>query len=584
MSCFSSTIFCLPSPPAPSPPPISPHSRFDVARPAKLVRRSSLRPGVEPSDGEPWLQQPARHLKLAVHGAADEEALRARARTAQRECAEWERTYARGLYDVQYPPPPPFSLPSAPSAPSQLNPPVLNPPYAAPPAPDESLRQRTVDKLDIYRDSAAIPVGSESTRRPPRPKRSSQRLRDKRTVVPSALRTPPLTPLPLYIKPLGALNSPTAPFSSSTRRLSPPPSSTKALVGKPASCSLIQHPMCRELVSECREVFDTAGATLTIFDEDRLVFLASSGVEQNAESIPRQESFSAHTVLNRHRGFVVLDAARDWRFANNFFTRKHGFRFYAGFPLTLPTDLRHSDSPRVAIGSLCLTDKLPRSAFPDGDRQKLARLAAQASLSIEEWARARLAVKVTQLDAGFKAWQRELELAHASWETASPLSARSQHRLDLSTRSIAAQLDLPLVYVLSLAPSPSSSSSSPSSATLTSTVRLLSCAGVPSHPLGFSLDLHVKALQAPEGGLVYENPAPSQGASSYSGGILLAIASGGPRDLEEGKKDDGGGGGGDTRGCVLAVFKREKKRIFGKEELLYLRKFAEALGACVEGL
>ncbi|GAA5921711.1 hypothetical protein JCM1841_007100 [Sporobolomyces salmonicolor] len=211
-----------------------------------------------------------------------------------------------------------------------------------------------------------------------------------------------------------------------------------------------------------------------------------------------------------------------------------------------------------------------------------ARLAAQASLSIEEWARARLAVKVTQLDAGFKAWQREIEFAHASRATASPLSARSQHRLDLSTRSIAAQLDLPLVYVLSLAPSPSSNASSPSSAPLTSTVRLLSCAGVPSHPLGFSLDLHVQALQAPEGGLVYENPAPSPGAASYSGGILLAITSGGPRELEEGKNDDGGGGGGGTRGCVLAVFKREKKRIFGKEELLYLRKFAEALGAYVE--
>ncbi|GAA5899907.1 hypothetical protein JCM5296_006211 [Sporobolomyces johnsonii] len=526
----------------------------------------------------------------------------------------------QGLYDLQHPPPPP---PSLPSAPSQLNPPFYNPPYTPPPAPDESLRQRTVDKLDLYRDSVAVPVESESARRPPRPKMSSLRLRDKRTAIPSPLRTPPAmpsvavpvepdsarrpprpkmssrrlknkrtvvpSPLPtppalppaLFIKPFSALNSSAAPSSFSTRLFSAPPSSTKAFAALPASCSLIQHPFCREIVSECREVFDTTAASLGIFDEDRLVFLASSGAEQSFESIPRHQSFSAHMVLNRHRGFVVLDAAQDWRFANNFFTVKHGVVFYAGFPITLPTDLRNADSPRVAIGSLCLTDKLPRSEFTNEDRQELARLATKASLSIEEWARARLANKITQLDAGFDAWQREVELAHS---TPSSLSPRSQHVLDLSTRSIASQLDLPLVYVISLSPPPASDASSPPPATSMPMplprVRLLSCSGPPSHPLGFSVDLHVKALQAPEGGLVYENPTPSRAAWSYSGGIVLAVASEArSRGIEEGMEGDGG-----TRGCVLAVFKREKKRVFGKEELLYLRRFAEALGEYVEEL
>ncbi|GAA5862007.1 hypothetical protein JCM1840_006906 [Sporobolomyces johnsonii] len=391
-------------------------------------------------------------------------------------------------------------------------------------------------------------------------------------------------PPALSIKPFSALNSPAAPSSFSTKLFSAPPSSTKAFAGPPASCSVIQHPFCREIVSECREVFDTTAVSLGIFDEDRLVFLASSGAEQSFESIPRQQSFSAHMVLNRHRGFVVLDAAQDWRFANNFFTVTHGVVFYAGFPVTVPTDLRNANSPRVAIGSLCLTDKRPRSEFTNEDRQELARLAAKASLSIEEWARARLANKITQLDAGFDAWQREVKLAHSPPTTPSPLSPRSQHILDLSTRSIASQLDLPLVYVLSLSPPPFSDASSPPSATSMHRVRLLSCAGPPSHPLGFSVDLHVKALQAPEGGLVYENPTPSRAAWSYSGGIVLAVASEGrPRGIEAGMEGDEGGGGG-TRGCVLAVFKREKKRVFGKEELLYLRRFAEALGEYVEEL
>ncbi|GAA5862010.1 hypothetical protein JCM1840_006907 [Sporobolomyces johnsonii] len=144
MSCFSWSIFRVPSARPPSPPPNSPRHRFDVARPAKLVRRSSLRPLHTRPEGEPWLPPLEGHLELAAHDEADEEALKAR--IAERERAEWERIYARGLYDLQHPPPPP---PSLPSAPSQLNPPFYNPPYAPPPAPDESLRQRTVDKLDL---------------------------------------------------------------------------------------------------------------------------------------------------------------------------------------------------------------------------------------------------------------------------------------------------------------------------------------------------------------------------------------------------------------------------------------------------
>jgi hypothetical protein len=83
-----------------------------------------------------------------------------------------------------------------------------------------------------------------------------------------------------------------------------------------------------------------------------------------------------------------------------------------------------------------------------------------------------------------------------------------------------------------------------------------------------------------EGGVLYENAAlpsaslPSSpaskgaGESRYSGGILLGVRRGRGGTGEETEE---------TGGTVLAVFKTEEKRVFGKEELAVLRRFVEVL-------
>jgi hypothetical protein len=325
--------------------------------------------------------------------------------------------FLQGDFDLERVPAPPFhpleaTLPPAGGRrPSQL-PPSLFPPYSPQEGPSEPLRQRTVDKLEMYATRPEPLSPSRSSTPPSRPRKSSKRpLNPPPLPSPPAkayLPSPPLTPPEVIVG-----GSP--PATSPTKR--PPlvlPTPSTSSIAAPTlnslnSCrSLIQHPLCRDIVAECLQNFETNAAILTVFDEEKLVFLASSDVEQDPKSIPKQASFCSHTVLNGDRGFVVLNAATDWRcvpfsplplilspflpfppsfftpasifsiltysflrFANNCLVVEGGVRFYAGMPIFASTDLRNSSAEKVAIGTLCVTDPAPREGFSAGERAEL---------------------------------------------------------------------------------------------------------------------------------------------------------------------------------------------------------------------
>ena len=83
------------------------------------------------------------------------------------------------------------------------------------------------------------------------------------------------------------------------------------------------------------------------------------------QGLPRGLSLCGHVVA-RQRSLVVLDIARDARFAGNPALREQGLRFYAGVPLR--------DAAGHALGALCLMDTAPR-AFDEREKRLLQAMA-----------------------------------------------------------------------------------------------------------------------------------------------------------------------------------------------------------------
>lgn len=132
-----------------------------------------------------------------------------------------------------------------------------------------------------------------------------------------------------------------------------------------------------------------------------------------------------------------------------------------------------------------------------------------------------------------------------------------QKLFDAATTALGSGLNLSLVYLVELN---LSSSHSP-------TLTLLSAYNLPATRPQFDPALHVRALRAPEGGLLFKNPLCSTEGVEWEGpgfasGILLPV-----------HESEGGGGGG--KGWVLAGYTRDAGREFEEDELGYFVRVAE---------
>jgi signal transduction histidine kinase len=105
-----------------------------------------------------------------------------------------------------------------------------------------------------------------------------------------------------------------------------------------------------DLVALASEICEVPIALVTLMDQDRQWFKATTGTE--VRELPRAISFCGHAIL-QEGVFVVEDALEDPRFADNpLVLAPPNVRFYAGAPLESASGHR--------LGTLCVIDRVAR--------------------------------------------------------------------------------------------------------------------------------------------------------------------------------------------------------------------------------
>lgn len=297
-----------------------------------------------------------------------------------------------------------------------------------------------------------------------------------------------------------------------------------------------------------------------------------------------------------------------------------------------------SDAASCPLGTLCVVDDKPREEFGVEERKKLVYMAEYARRELEKWFLSKMANKLKALEDSRQTWVHQIaEVGSLEGETgeevlnvgnssnilsppatpsaisprpsrlafrsttsdrptpptspssmghsghknpprlaasgpslfedrSSAIKPKIQKVFDLATKLVGDTLDLSLVYVLAVKPVTQSEDGG-------RTV-ILSGYNLPTPTPVFDPGLHLRALRAPEGGLLYQNPAlqdtpdssitgqMTSGSDHYASAMLVSI----------GSEIDGQGGG-----FVLAGFTSDVKRVFGGEDVSYLKQFANEL-------
>lgn len=391
--------------------------------------------------------------------------------------------------------------------------------------------------------------------------------------------------------------------------------------------TLEQHPVFRKMVKLCRGLFGAPVCILSIIDDDRQVFIAESGLGElqlgGLREVTRGITFCAHTILSGRKGFAVLDSHKDWRFENGPLTQGYGIRFYAGVPVMAPNldGSVEAEANTCPIGTLCLLDLKPRESFSVEDRKKLVYLAEYARREIETWFVKKMDYKMQRLASSQSTWTQAIQSVNSSQgdrletlESESPpkqsasrkvihlgpisipttlstassnapsksgptlfedldsvLKPKMRKVFDLATKLVGDTLDLSLVYLTAVIPYEESNQ--------LGCTKIISGHNLPVPLPVFDAALHLRALRAPEGGLLYQNPSTkeseeaslqpkntspelkNENTNPYASAMIMAV----------GTESARGGG------FVLAGYTSDSKRVFGAEDVAFMKQFAQEL-------
>ena len=119
--------------------------------------------------------------------------------------------------------------------------------------------------------------------------------------------------------------------------------------------------------------FGVPTVLISLIDVNRQWFLSRVGFE--GDSAPIEDTICQYTI-RRSEPLVVLDASKREDLRDSpYVSAEGGVRFYAGAPLL--------SSDGLVIGTLCLVDPSPRSAFGTGDVATLERMGLVVSALLE---------------------------------------------------------------------------------------------------------------------------------------------------------------------------------------------------------
>ncbi|OAV99709.1 hypothetical protein PTTG_25263 [Puccinia triticina 1-1 BBBD Race 1] len=350
--------------------------------------------------------------------------------------------------------------------------------------------------------------------------------------------------------------------------------------------------------------------------------------------IPKEISFCAHTILSGRKGFAVLDSHKDWRFEKGPLVTNYGVRFYAGVPLMAPNldKSQESEENTCPIGTLCILDFAPREKFSADDRKRLVYLSEYARREIEKWFARKMEQKMENLTASQQTWCHELKLvsrspirgdgpldvsevltdntssqavvpsstqsifrrfnsistvstistlasSHKFLSAKSPmklglglfddmdvaLSPKTRRVFDLATNLIGQTLDFSLVCLAAVVTTGGTNGSG--------RTMIISGYNIPSPVPVIDADLCLRALRAPQGGLLYQNPTAEEseeaglqpqgaGAPTCASAMILSIGT-------EAYPNSGG--------FVLLGYTDDAKKVFGAEDVLFMNKFSQEL-------
>jgi GAF domain-containing protein len=159
--------------------------------------------------------------------------------------------------------------------------------------------------------------------------------------------------------------------------LHPIPFDEQARLEALASMSIINTPPEQALdvmVDFAAHLFNVPIALVSLIGKDKQVFKARVGLDICETS--REVSFCSHAITQRNEVFVVPDARKDPRFAENpLVTGSPFIRFYAGAPLI--------GFARQPVGTLCIIDRKPRPGLSDHEKLTLTKLARMVILRMK---------------------------------------------------------------------------------------------------------------------------------------------------------------------------------------------------------
>jgi diguanylate cyclase (GGDEF)-like protein len=128
-----------------------------------------------------------------------------------------------------------------------------------------------------------------------------------------------------------------------------------------------------DLVGLCARLTGSPISLVSLLDTKRQWFKARRGMQ--LAQTDRDLSFCAHAILDPHHPFVVTDATKDQRFADNLLvTDAPGIRAYLGAPLVNPEG--------YALGTLCAIDVVPRS-YDEGAVGAMQMLGRAVTVNLE---------------------------------------------------------------------------------------------------------------------------------------------------------------------------------------------------------